>query len=252
MKTLTRLSTILILIIAGSAVAQDGASIADAIANEHRAEANRERDGDRKPDQVLAFIGVGSGDVVLDYGSGGGYWAELFASQAGSGGKVYAQQRAGERFDERKDALMEQFAPFGNIELLPMNPGDAFPLADNSVDSVMLSYIYHHLHYTEDSGESFPASSAALFGEFFRVLKPGGTFIIIEHQAVEGSNRADSAAWHRSPAAVAKSDAGSVGFEFAGDAPQIFNNPDDDQMNKWGDIGLRGNTTSFVHKYRKP
>ena len=251
MKATARLATIAVLMLVAGTGAQ-AASIEDAIANDSRADANRERDGDRKPDQVLEFIGLDAGAVVLDWGSGGGYWSELFAGVAGSDGKIYAHQNAGERFDSRKADLEAQFAPFGNIELLALERGAAIPLEDNSVDSVMLSYLYHHMHYTEASGESFPEGSAKVFGEFLRILKPGGTFIIIEHQAAEGSSRAQSAAWHRVPAAAAKEDAASVGFEFAGEAPQVFNNPDDDEMNMWGDAGLRGKTTSILHKYRKP
>ena len=228
------------------------ASVADAIANSNRADANTERDGDRKPDQVLEFIGLEDGDVVLDWGAGGGYWAELFAGNVGATGKVYAHQNAGERYESQKAAYMEQFAPFGNIELLPLERGAAIPLGDNSVDAVMVSYLYHHMHYTEASGESFPDGSSALFTEYQRILKPGGVLIIIEHQAAEGSSRAQSAAWHRVPAAAAKADAASVGLEFAGDAPEVFNNPDDDEMNMWGETGLRGKTTSILHKYRKP
>lgn len=252
MKLFTRAATIAFFgIIAANGIAY-GASIEDAIANEYRADANTERDGDRKPDQVLDFIGLNAGGVVLDWGAGGGYWAELFAGQVGTDGKVYAHQNAGERFESQKAAYTAQFAPFGNIELLPLERGAAIPLDDNSVDAVMVSYLYHHMHYAEGSGESFPTGSSALFTEYHRVLKPGGVLIIIEHQAVEGSSRAQSAAWHRVPAAAAKEDAASVGFEFAGDAPDIFNNPDDDQMNMWGETGLRGKTTSIVHKYRKP
>lgn len=252
MKAFIRLATIALAtaVVAGNLA--NGASIEDAIANENRADANTERDGDRKPDQVLEFIGLGDGDVVLDWGAGGGYWAELFAGNVGAGGKVYAHQNAGERYESQKAAYAEQFAPFGNIELLPLERGAAIPLADNSVDAVMVSYLYHHMHYTEASGESFPDGSAALFTEYQRILKPAGVLIIIEHQAVAGSSRAQSAAWHRVPAAAAKADAASVGLEFVGEAPQIFNNPDDDEMNMWGEAGLRGKTTSIVHKYRKP
>jgi predicted methyltransferase len=249
-KAYTLVSTLLL--VASMAAAEHHESIADAIANEHRSDSNRERDGDRNPDQVLSFIDLESGDVVLDWGSGGGYWAELFAAQAGADGKVYAQQRAGERYESRKAALVEQYAPFGNVELLPTATGEAIPLDDNAVDTVMLSYIYHHMHYADGSGEAFPDSSAALVGEFLRVLKPGGTFIVIEHAAVDGSGRAESAAWHRTPPDTATADITGVGFDYAGDAPGIFHNPNDDRMNNWNEAGLRGNTTSFVHKYRKP
>jgi len=232
--------------------AADAATISEAIASQDRAEANRERDGARKPDQVLAFIGLSEGDVVVDWGAGGGYWSELFSGVVGSGGTVYAHQNAGERFESQKAALTEQFAPFGNIELLPLERGAPLPLDDASVDSIMISYLFHHMHYVDGGGEAFPDSSKALFGEFRRVLKPGGTVIIIEHAAADGSGRAESGGWHRTPPEMAKSDVASVGFEFVTDAPEIFFNPDDDLRNVWFDTGLQGKTTTFVHKYRKP
>lgn len=236
-------------VMAGAAVA---ATVDEAIGDPQRADANSERDGARKPDQVLPFIGLSEGDVVLDWGAGGGYWAELFSGVVGDSGTVYAHQNAGERFESQKAALSEQFAPFGNIELLPLERGAAIPLDDGSVDTIMISYLFHHMHYVDGSGESFPDSSAALFAEFARVLKPGGTVIIIEHAAADGAGRAQSGGWHRTPPQMAKSDLQAVGYEFVADAPEIFHNPDDDLRNVWFEAGLQGKTTTFVHKYRMP
>ena len=253
MTTFTRLAAAtIVLITAACTGADEGAINLESIDNPNRAEANREKDEARRPADVLAFVALGSGDIVLDYGSGGGYWAELFSSDVGDDGRIYAHHRPGERFESRKEALTAQFAPFGNIELLVLDSGAPLPLEDHSVDVVMLSYIYHHLHYAEDSGEDFPASSAALLAEFLRVLKPGGTFVVIEHVAIDGSTRAESAGWHRTPPDTAKADITGVGFEFADEAPDLFKNPDDDLQNVWYETGLTGKTTTFVHKYRKP
>ena len=242
----------IVLITAACTGADEGAINLGSIDNPNRAEANREKDEARKPAEVLAFISLGAGDVVLDYGSGGGYWAELFSFEVGDDGRIYAHHRPGERFESRKDALTTLFGLFGNIELLLLDSGAPLPLEDNSVDAVMLSYIYHHLHYAEDSGEAFPASSAALLSEFSRVLKPGGTFVVIEHVAMDGSTRAESAGWHRTPPDTAKADITGAGFEFVDEAPDLFKNPDDDLMNIWYETGLTGKTTTFVHKYRTP
>ena len=251
MNVLTTLAAAVVILATSIASAEHHEAIEGAIGNSNRAEANTERDGARKPDQVLEFIGLGAGDIVLDYGAGGGYWAELFGGVVGDSGKVYAHQRAGERYDQRKVVLAAQLAPFGNIELMPLDSGAAFPLGDGSVDTILVSYLYHHMHYADGSGEIFPDSSKALFGEFRRVLKPGGTVIIIEHAAIDGAGRAESGGWHRTPPDMAKADITGVGFEFAGDAPEIFHNPDDDRKNIWFETGLRGKTTTFVQKYRK-
>ena len=253
MTTFSRLAVAaIVLIIAACTGADEGATTPGSIENANRAEANREKDEARRPAEVLGFISLGSGDIVLDYGSGGGYWAELFSLDVGAEGRVYAHHRSGDRFESRKEALTAQLAPFGNIELLVLDSGAPLPLEDHSVDVVMLSYIYHHLHYAEDSGEDFPASSAALLSEFLRVLRPGGTFVVIEHVAIDGSTRAESAGWHRTPPDTAKADITGAGFEFADEAPALFSNPDDDLMNIWYETGLSGKTTTFVHKYRKP
>ena len=248
-RTMASLLALSAVAISGYASAQ---SIADAVASPHRTESNLERDGSRKPAAMLDFIGLNAGDVVLDYGAGGGYWSELFSGVVGADGMVYAHQTAGQRFDERKDAMTAQFEPFGNVQLLPVERGNALPLDDESVDTVMVSYLYHHMHYADGSGENFPDSSVALFGEFQRVLKPGGTVIVIEHVAADGAGRAESAAWHRTPPATAKADITGVGFEFADEAPELYHNPEDDLRNVWFETGLSGNTTTFVHKYRKP
>ncbi len=251
MKALTTLAAAAVVLATSIASAEHHEAIESAIGNSNRAEANSERDDDRKPDQVLEFIGLNGGDVVLDYGAGGGYWTELFSVVVGDGGKVYAHQRAGPRYEKGRAALTAQFSPFGNIEMMPLARGAALPLNDGSVDTILMSYIYHHMHYADGSGEKFPDSSKALFGEFLRVLKPGGTVIIIEHAAIEGSGRAESGGWHRTPPEMAKADITGVGFEFVGDAPEIFVNPDDDRKNAWNKTGLRGKTTTFVQKYRK-
>jgi predicted methyltransferase len=228
------------------------ATVEEAIDDPNRAAANSERDGARKPAAVLGFIGLSTGDVVLDYGAGGGYWSELFSGVVGDTGTVYAHQNAGERFESQKAALTEQFAPFANIELLPLDRGAALPLADDTVDAILVSYLFHHMHYADGAGESFPDSSRALFAEFRRVLRPGGSVIIIEHAAADGSGRAESGGWHRTPPEMAKSDLTALGWEFVADAPEIFFNPDDDLRNVWFEEGLQGKTTTFVHKYRSP
>lgn len=236
----------------GAAMAKDiPANIQAGVDNTQRKEENRARDGDRKPGEVLAFFGVEEGMKVADLAAGGGYFTEIISGAVGPEGKVIAHFTAGQRFDDNKPALEAQFEPFSNIEITSAAVGEPFPIADDSVDMVLLSLIAHHLHYAEDSGEAMPANGARAYGEIKRILKPGGVFAVIEHTAAPGSTRAESAAWHRAPEEVLKADITSVGFEFAGGA-DIHVNPDDDMKNNFFASGLRGKTARMVHKYISP
>ena len=67
--------------------------IAEIIASPDRREADRTTDLRRKPAQMLEFIGVRPGMVVLDLSAGGGYTSELLARSVGPTGRVYGQSR---------------------------------------------------------------------------------------------------------------------------------------------------------------
>jgi len=228
------------------------AHIQAAVDNPLRAEENTIRDLDRKPGEVLAFFGVEPGMRVVDIASGAGYFTEILSGAVGPEGEVRAQNRAGPNIEERKEALTAHFNEFGNVVLDITEPGAPLPYDDDSVDMILLSLIIHHLHYAEESGEEMPEASKAIYADFRRVLKPGGVFAIIEHKAADGSSRAESAAWHRIPEATLKADVMSAGFKFDGSAPDIHNNPDDDEENVWFETGLRGKTTRLVHRYKSP
>src|SRR3954454_18530647 len=67
--------------------------ITQIIASPDRSAADRTNDLRRKPDQMLAFIGIRPGIVALDLSAAGGYTTELLARSIGPDGKVYGQSR---------------------------------------------------------------------------------------------------------------------------------------------------------------
>lgn len=78
-------------------------AVAAAVADIGRPEADRARDANRKPAEVVAFAGVKPGDKVADLLPGGGYYTRIFAKTVGEKGKVYAvttltRLRAGRRW----------------------------------------------------------------------------------------------------------------------------------------------------------
>ena len=66
------------------------AEITAAVNDAARPAADKERDANRKPAEVLAFAGVKPGMVVAELGSGGGYYTRLLAKSVGGNGKVLA------------------------------------------------------------------------------------------------------------------------------------------------------------------
>jgi len=73
---------------APSFAATPSPSIAAAVADATRPAADRERDAERKPAEMLAFAGVKPGMVVVDLLPGGGYFTRIFSSAVGPAGKV--------------------------------------------------------------------------------------------------------------------------------------------------------------------
>lgn len=227
------------------------ANIQAAVDNTNRNPENIARDADRKPGKVLKFFGVEEGMTVVDIASGGGYFTEVISGIVGPDGNVRAHNTPSQQFEDGRAALEAHYANFGNIAIDVVERGAALPYEDNSVDILLLSLIVHHLHFDEADPDAMPGRSAAIYADFKRVLKPGGVFAVIEHTAAPGSSRADSAGWHRAPEDIIKADITGAGFLFDGGA-DIHMNPDDDQMNVWFEVGLRGKTTRMVHRYVKP
>src|SRR5450631_2611777 len=61
--------------------------IAEIIASPDRSAADRTNDVRRKPDRMLAFIGIRPGMVALDLSASGGYTTELLARAVGPTGR---------------------------------------------------------------------------------------------------------------------------------------------------------------------
>ena len=66
-----------------------GAPLVAAAASSERSEADRARDADRKPAEVMAFAGVKPGMSVIELAPGGGYFTRLLSLAVGKKGKVY-------------------------------------------------------------------------------------------------------------------------------------------------------------------
>ncbi|MGY4394861.1 putative methyltransferase [Sphingomonas sp. UYAg733] len=231
--------------------AQSGAlpaNIAAATADPARGDM-RTTDATRHGPEILAFAGVKSGDKVIDLIPGGGYWTRLFAKSVGPSGHVYGIWPQPYAAEARTNVLDYQkltgSTDFANVSA-STQPATTLQAAE-PVDLVFTAQNYH------DYPDKFMGSiDPAVFNkQVLAALKPGGTFLIIDHVAQAGSAMRDTDTLHRIDPATVKSQLTAAGFEFVGESALLANPADDHRLPVF-DKTVRGKTDQFIYKFRKP
>jgi predicted methyltransferase len=245
--------SILCLQIAGSlaapALSADAppAVIAAAVADAARPEADRVRDGDRKPAEVTALAGIKAGNKVAEMWPGGGYFTRIFSKAVGPKGVVYAWvPGAPPNAPPGRDPAagmraLAADANYGNLKVVTLDPAVALP---ETVDVVWTSLNYHDMHNRPN------ADMAAINKAALNALKPGGLYVVIDHAAEKGSGTRDTQKFHRIDEDLVKQEVMSVGFESAGDSALLRHA--DDAHDKSSHEVERGKTDQFLLMFRKP
>jgi predicted methyltransferase len=242
---------ILAALAAGSIARADTATvIRDAVADPTRPPEQVARDADRKPAEVVALAGLQPGARVADFMSGGGYFTRIFSRVVGSSGHVYAflpneqlahcapNEVAGTR-------AIEHNAAFANVSVLT-GPANSFR-APEPLDLVFTSQDYHDLH-----DEFMRPTEAAVFNKaVFDALKPGGTFVVIDHAAQPGSGLRDTDTLHRIDPASIIQEVQAAGFILEAQS-DLLRNPADTHMSMVFDPQIRGHTDQVFLRFRKP
>jgi predicted methyltransferase len=236
---------------AGNALADEHDIYADATAAESRLPGDRERDAGRKPEEVLAFFGIGRGDKVLDMFSGGGYYTELLSQVVGPEGRVVAHMNtaylsySGEQFVARYKG-----ARLPNVDIL-FADNNRLHLEPLEYDAVLMVLSYHDVYYV-DPENGWPELDVNEFlSEIHRALKPGGVLGIVDHYAEEGSPPETGETLHRIDPGLVLRDLTRAGFVLD-EASDILRNPADDHGKPVFDPAVRGKTDRFVMRFRKP
>ena len=218
-------------------------AIAKALADPARAD-QASNDARRHAADVLAFSGVKPGWQVVDFLPGEGYWTRIFTGAVGPSGHVYAlwPSVAGDRAKATIAALNGR-----NLGNVTAATDPALITVDKPVDLVWTVQNYHDLPNSGRGEAALTAFNAAVF----KALKPGGTYIVIDHAAPAGSGLTDTETLHRIDPAIVKKQVLAAGFTFAGEST-VLANPKDDHTLKVFDPAIRGVTDQFVYKFRKP
>ncbi len=231
-----------------AASADHHGGIMAALANPDRPEQDRARDANRKPVDVLLFAGVKPGMTVLDLNSGGGYYSEILSHVVGDEGKVYAHNGA------VYWAFMQKTVPARFAErlpnIVPVNvESEEVDLPAGTVDVVM-SVLAYHDYFMKHEARTEPEDMTAILGSIYKSLKPGGSFVVIDHEAPTGTGSEMGDKLHRINSEFVKKQVTEAGFTFAGESEILANSEDDPSQSPFRP-DFRGKTDRFVMKFTK-
>lgn len=222
--------------------------VTDAVADPRR-DLHRDRDAYRHPAEVIAFSGLKPGDRVLDLIPSSGYWSRIFSPLVGEQGHVYATWPKNYADVAQSDVkVMRELAAREDYANLTV---DVQPTPDLSapepLDVVFTSQNYHD--YPDEFMGNYDPDK--LNRAVFAMLKPGGTYLIVDHAAEGGSGMRDTEKLHRIDPAEVRRQVEAAGFEFAGES-DVLRNPNDDHTLPVFDPKVRRNTDQFILRFRKP
>ncbi len=224
--------------------------ISAAVSDSGRPAEDAARDADRKPAESLAFAGVKSGDKVAELFPGRGYFTRIFSKAVGEKGTVYAvappprpDAPAGAPSPGAAVTALAGEAAYSNIKVINARPSE-FTVPE-PVDVVWTSLNYH------DFKNAPNADMKAFNANVLKALKPGGTYIVIDHAAEAGSGARDTQTLHRIDPELVKSEVTAAGFKFEG-ASDVLKHPGDPHTARVHDASVRGKTDQFLLKFSKP
>lgn len=222
---------------------------ASALANPDRPAEDRADDERRKAGEALDFFGVAPGMKVFEIEAGGGWYTELLSYAVGPEGSVVMQNPAGFRkfAGDEIDARVAS-GRFANVRENYSN-FDALDAESGSIDLATWVQGPHELFYQPESGTlGDPAGS---FAEIYRILKPGAAFVVIDHAAEAGAPSSTGDTLHRIDKAIVIGLAEGAGFVIDAES-DFLANPDDPLTNPVFDPAIRGHTSQFAIRFRKP
>ena len=155
---------------------------------------------------VAAAVDVKSGDRVADVGAGTGLYTEIFSDAVGERGTVYAVDIA----PKFLQLIESRTRTAGRTNVTPvLCSEDDARLPAGGVDVVYTCDAYHHFEY--------PGRTLA---SIYEGLKPGGRFVIVDFERVEGESSDWILGHVRAGKEVVRREIEQAGFRFVGE-PEV-------------------------------
>jgi predicted methyltransferase len=233
-------------------------SLENVLAQPDRLPADVVRDGWSKPEEVVPYLNLRPGTRVLELFASGGYYSELIARVVGPTGEVLLHNTEGfrawginklnRRFGGRTPptALVQYDREISELGL-----------GEGHIDAVIVVMALHDLYVVPKryDGARYvvagdPADAAQVLRQIFVALRPGGRFVVIDHDASQELTRDEAFEMHRMHEQFAKFEIEAVGFKSVA-ASSALKNTQDDGLSIVFDWD-KGQTSRFVLVFEKP
>jgi predicted methyltransferase len=222
------------------------AYVAHAVADSSRPKADVEADSLRKPAETLAFAGVKPGMWVIELFPGGGYYTRMLADVVGAKGRVFAVENAGWKGAVKADQEMLAQLNRPNVTV-DVEPFGQLKLERGAADLFWITQNYHDLKIAKYG----VVDTGAFNREVFAALKPGGVYLIVDHEANPGVTEAQIADLHRIEKATVIREVTAAGFKLV-DEGRFLRHSTDDHTKAIFDKAVQGQTDQYALKFIKP
>jgi predicted methyltransferase len=222
-----------------------------AVAHAGRPAKDVQRDALDHPADLLRLARIKPGMKVADFFGANGYYSELLSYVVGPQGHVYLlNNTAYDNWSEGhwKDRIEGRLP---NVEHLTVD-AEQLSLPDKSVDAIVLSKVYHDLYWSDpDPKDQWPNYNVPkVLAEIARIVKPGGTLLLVDHSAKPGTGSSAAGPLHRIDEQFAQADFEKAGFRLIAKS-DVLRRTDDarDQLTYQGP--MVGKTDRFVLVFRR-
>jgi predicted methyltransferase len=214
------------------------------VAAPDRTDEDRQTDVRRHPEELLEFLGVKPGERVADLAAGSGYSTELLARAVGPSGVVYAQNDRRTLDEFVSESWPKRLARESMRAVVRLDREFDAPLSPEAkdLDLVTLLFSYHDVI-------ARGVDRKGLNGSVFQALRPGGSYVVADHQAPPGTGIAAASSLHRIEEKIVRQEIEAAGFRFV-ESADFLKDPSDDGTTP--SFAREFRTDRFLLKFRKP
>jgi predicted methyltransferase len=206
------------------------------LANPSRSQADRDRDADRKPAQLMTFFGVERGMTAADFLAGGGFMTEVLSMAVGPSGKVYS-------YDQGVNTILDKRLADSRLPNVVRTDGSQVSIPKNSLDAGIIVMNLHDIYNSSGS-----QATLGVLKSGYDLFKPGAVLGVVDHVGVVG---ADNTKLHRMTKQQAIDVVTAAGFVLESES-DVLARASDDHTKVVTDPSVRGKTDQFTLKFRKP